>query len=661
MKNIYKKIIATAVIMLFVVHQNKAQVFPQSFEGATFPPTGWKVFDNAVGTIQSWTNSTLGPQSGTASAYVQYENVTTGIAEDWLVSPAVSITASTSILSYWEKETFATNWGSLYNILISSSSQTNVATFTTVTSYTEDVVNPLVYKNKVINLSAYIGQTIYIAFKMDNDDGDDWWLDNIQLTGGCTTPPFAGVITGTNSTNMGNTNSFTVSPVTGNIQWIFASTPTGPWTAIPGATATPQNITAAVGGTMYLKVVASSTIGGCLSDTSNIAKAVVVNFIGDNTCNAIPLTIGPSGTYYKFIGASVQAGEVMPPGGNCISQNSWCINTLDNTRWFTFVAPPSGHVTIQAPDFDTQIAVWKAATCAGLLSSSTATFVCANDDDPNYVANGGVNFSSYLHAACLTPGATYYIQADSYSPATIADSSRIIITTVTSSLNPGFSGLSGNYCLPSSTTASLTGISSGGIFTMNTVTTAITAFNPTSAGVGTHTITHSVSGCISNSTTIVTNQPTVTAVTSNSMLCAGQTATLVVTGASTYSWSSGGTGSSIIVSPSVTTTYSVTGTMAGCNTLTTVVQNVTVCSNINELINGTTLNIFPNPNEGVFTLVTDQTPDEVYITDLLGKKIYTTKPLNNTTLIEIKTLSPGIYFVNVKRYTITKTIKMIKD
>lgn len=662
MKQLYTKLsIAVAFIMLSF-SASKAQVFPQSFEGATFPPTGWVVFDNGIGTIQSWTNSITAPQSGTASAYVQYENVATGIAEDWLVSPPVAISSTANVLSYWERETYTTNWGSVYKILVSTTSQTNTASFTTVSSYPEDIVNPVTYKNKLVNLSAYNGQTVYIAFRMDNDDGDDWYLDNIQLTGGCTTPPFAGAVTGTTTTNIGNTNSYSVSTYTGNIQWIYANSPTGPWTAIPGATTTPQNITATVGGTMYLAVVASSTAAGCLQDTTNVPLAVTVNFPGDNTCNAIPLSIGPSGTYYKFMGASVQPGEVQPPAGSCTSQQTWCNNTLNNTRWFTFVAPSSGHVTIQTPDFDTQLAVWKAASCTGLLSSSTATFVCANDDDPDYTTNSGVMFSSFLHAACLTPGATYFIQADSYSPATAADSTRLIITTVNTALDPSFTGLSSKYCLPGAATTSLVPVSAGGLFTINTATAPVTSFTPASVGVGTHTVTYNVSGCKSTSVTTVATSPSVAAITSNTLLCNGQTATLTVTGsASSYTWSTGGTTPNITVSPSVTTTYTVIASNGTCTSTTSVVQNVSACTAINEVSQSPLISLYPNPNNGLFTVNTLQIPEEIIVTDLLGKKIYSIKATSTVNTIDIKSANQGIYIISIRlNNTITNT-KIVKE
>ncbi len=83
-------------------------------------------------------------------------------------------------------------------------------------------------------------------------------------------------------------------------------------------------------------------------------------------------------------------------------------------------------------------------------------------------------------------------------------------------------------------------------------------------------------GCVSNPVLVsvtVNAIPVLTVSASPATICAGASSTLSVSGASTYAWSTGGSGSSIVVTPSVTTVYNVTGTSAsGC----TVVANVTV-------------------------------------------------------------------------------------
>ncbi len=59
----------------------------------------------------------------------------------------------------------------------------------------------------------------------------------------------------------------------------------------------------------------------------------------------------------------------------------------------------------------------------------------------------------------------------------------------------------------------------------------------------------------------VSASPVVSAVSSSSTMCTGQTITLTASGATTYTWMPGSvTGNPIASSPTVSTTYSVTGT-----------------------------------------------------------------------------------------------------
>lgn len=98
-------------------------------------------------------------------------------------------------------------------------------------------------------------------------------------------------------------------------------------------------------------------------------------------------------------------------------------------------------------------------------------------------------------------------------------------------------------------------------------TSSTGVFNPATAGPGTHTITYSIgaSPCnASSTTTIVVNSPTNLSISpAATTICAGQSATLTASGAASYSWSPGGaTTSSITVSPTTTTVYTVSS--PGC-------------------------------------------------------------------------------------------------
>jgi sugar lactone lactonase YvrE len=92
--------------------------------------------------------------------------------------------------------------------------------------------------------------------------------------------------------------------------------------------------------------------------------------------------------------------------------------------------------------------------------------------------------------------------------------------------------------------------------------------------VGTSTL-----GCISSNiavSTVTVTAPTVSVSTTNSLLYTGRTATLLaVSSATNYVWNTGGTTPSIVVSPTITTTYSVTVTdNIGCSILASIKQNV---------------------------------------------------------------------------------------
>lgn len=157
-----------------------AQVLQEGFEGATFPPVGWTSFDNGNGTTQSWIQNTPGNGS-TNAAFIRYENVTSGVAEDWLVTPALTLGAADTVLAFYQRQSFSSDYGSVYTVRVSTdTSQTNTTLFTTIDTQTETAFG-LTYTPKTVSLAAYAGMTVYIAFVMTNDDGDNWYVDDVNV------------------------------------------------------------------------------------------------------------------------------------------------------------------------------------------------------------------------------------------------------------------------------------------------------------------------------------------------------------------------------------------------------------------------------------------------------------------------------------------------
>ena len=80
---------------------------------------------------------------------------------------------------------------------------------------------------------------------------------------------------------------------------------------------------------------------------------------------------------------------------------------------------------------------------------------------------------------------------------------------------------------------------------------------------------------------IINPNPTVIATAGSPAICNGSSTTIIASGASTYAWMPGNlTGSSVTVAPTTTTSYTVTGTSAGCFNTTTITITVNPLPNV---------------------------------------------------------------------------------
>jgi hypothetical protein len=89
-----------------------------------------------------------------------------------LVSPAVTIPVNGQV-RFYSKQAQPADFNGEYTIRISTTSQTDPTTFTTVQTYDEATVGPIVsgapaWEQKFVLLPTYVGQTVYIAFVKKN-------------------------------------------------------------------------------------------------------------------------------------------------------------------------------------------------------------------------------------------------------------------------------------------------------------------------------------------------------------------------------------------------------------------------------------------------------------------------------------------------------------
>jgi hypothetical protein len=204
------------------------------------------------------------------------------------------------------------------------------------------------------------------------------------------------------------------------------------------------------------------------------------------------------------------------------------------------------------------------------VTVSPPPIICANTPytlsaagATSFTWTGGPQTSTYVVSPSTMT--TYSVQGSILSNCTST------VTAVTVSVYPGVPSLtvsSSSSSICSGNTVALTGAGApsytwaGGA---NSVTNNV-AFVP--LGTQQYTLYGSNSCGVSSAMITVTVNPTPTLITSASptAVCEGQTATLSVTGAATYSWGvATSPGASVVVTPSVSGYYNVTGTTsAGC-------------------------------------------------------------------------------------------------
>ena len=209
--------------------------------------------------------------------------------------------------------------------------------------------------------------------------------------------------------------------------------------------------------------------------------------------------------------------------------------------------------------------------------TTSAVSVCAGES-VTLQASGGINYQWSTGAVLnnisvqpmTLPTTTYQVTVTDANGCT--DVAEVVIN-----VNPAtVISISGNttICSGQSTTLTATG---GTVYTWtgggtaNTLT--VSPLTTTNYGV---TVTNAENCQSTASATVTVGQtPTVSVVASKTTICEGETVTLTASGAQTYSWTGGYSGYSIQVSPTATTTYTVTGLMAdGCSGTAIVTINV---------------------------------------------------------------------------------------
>ena len=434
-------------------------------------------------------------------------------------------------------------------------------------------------------------------------------------------------------------------PQYGNlIEVCLTPVPTGSLTQSFCAAATVANLTATGTGIKWYN--------SSVSTTSLIAGTALVN---GNHYFATQ-TNGCEGVTRLDVTVSLNAAPIVSVNSGTICTGSSF--TLTPTGATSYVYSSGSNVV--SPTTTTDYTV--TGTSNGCSTNAIAT-VSVNAAPTVSVTSGTICTGSSF---TLTPtGATSYVYSSGgnvVSPTTTTDytvtgtdgngCSSNAITTITVNALPNVTVNSGSICAGSTFILNTNGAVSYTYSNGNSVVSPTTTTD--------YTVTGSSNGCtnIAVATVTVYLLPNITATSSSSLICAQQTATLSALGALTYTWNNTYLGNNLLITPTITTTYTLIGADAnGCENSAVITQSVSTCTSFREINNKIGyMFVYPNPNNGMFTIDSEK-ETIIVIANLIGEAILTQKLQLGKNNIDLKEQTSGIYFIKNS----TSTFKIIKQ
>ncbi|MBW6498113.1 MAG: DUF4623 domain-containing protein [Bacteroidales bacterium] len=160
----------------------------QDFESGTFDGTGFVVY-NVDGSAYEWEVVNIDNHTPSGQYSARHRWNTAANEEGWLISPPVVMPeAAEFVLSFFSRNQYPSFYGSNTVLISSGSADPTDGDFVEVWT-AESVVDSWV--ENVIDLGAYAGQTIYIAFVYEGEDAHGWYLDDIYIGEPVELPAFA--------------------------------------------------------------------------------------------------------------------------------------------------------------------------------------------------------------------------------------------------------------------------------------------------------------------------------------------------------------------------------------------------------------------------------------------------------------------------------------
>lgn len=311
------------------------------------------------------------------------------------------------------------------------------------------------------------------------------------------------------------------------------------------------------------------------------------------TVNATSTVTGCS--YTAAITQNVSALDVLVSTSNTLicSGSSATLTATGNASNYGWNTSATGPVLVVSPTVTTTYTVYGTNALTGctasavitqsvspfnLTTSSSNSIICPGNA-ATLTVNGGTNYlwntSATSPSIVVNPTVTTTYTVFGTNAVSGCTAAAVVIQNVST---PIVSMGSSNSLSCPGNAVTLTVYGSGTSYFWNTAATgSVIVVNPTVTTSYTVFGTNAVTGCTATAS-IMQNVSTLslTTASSNNLICPGNPATLTVNGATNYLWNTSATGAAIVVTPTVTTTYTVLGTSAvtGCTAVAVVTQSV---------------------------------------------------------------------------------------
>ncbi len=167
-----------AALMCSVSMSVSAQVLNEGFEDSSFPPDDWSTIH--VRGVVEWTRNTSYKHAGEASAKANYDSSTGH--ENYLVTPKLTPAAGDTLSFFVAAQQYSATTLSIEvstTDATAASFTTVLATYTTGSSGTIGTTSTSTWVEKRFPMDDYVGQDIFIAFHITDDNGSAVYIDDV--------------------------------------------------------------------------------------------------------------------------------------------------------------------------------------------------------------------------------------------------------------------------------------------------------------------------------------------------------------------------------------------------------------------------------------------------------------------------------------------------